>query len=311
MSSARVTLLADRGRLVGMGHAMRLNTLAAALTAEGLQPRFLLCGEPGPWDEMLGDNGSWVVETADISSPQIVERVVTTDPSVVVIDSYAISKESVAGLERTGVRVVLIDDNGEHSGFESSVIVNPNPHGRSIAYRPVSGQRLLVGADWILIRPDVVAASSHRSGPGTGWVVAIGGTDPRGLVEQIRQLLPDGEPVVVAPTSGGPLRPEELSGALSRARGAVVAAGSTAWEAVFLSVPTVAVVTADNQELVGRSLREDFGVDVVDAREEGWEELLAHAIAGLDPIDLSSPSGIDGRGAQRLSGVIRGLTEAR
>jgi spore coat polysaccharide biosynthesis predicted glycosyltransferase SpsG len=229
----------------------------------------------------------------------------------VVIDSYSISREVIASLEASGARVVLIDDNGEHSGFPSSVIVNPNPHGRTIDYRSVAGQRVFTGAEWILIRPDVLAASSDRSSPATGWVIAIGGTDPGGLVEQVRRLLPVNESVVVAPTPVGPLPPSELSGALSRARGAVIAAGSTAWEALFLATPTVVVVTADNQELVGRSLRDDFGVDVVDARVEGWEEFLACAITGLGQSEPPVRPQIDGRGAERLSGVIRELLEGR
>ncbi|MGA1077185.1 MAG: hypothetical protein ACO307_18980, partial [Ilumatobacteraceae bacterium] len=205
-----------------MGHAMRLNTLASALMADAFRPRFLLCGESGPWDEMLRATESWVAETVDIDSPQIVDRVLSTEPSVVVIDSYSISREAIASLEASGARVVLIDDNGEHSGFPSSVIVNPNPHGRTIDYRPVAGQCVFTGAEWILIRPDVLEASSDRSSPATGWVIAIGGTDPGGLVEQVRRLLPANESVVVAPTPVGPLPPSELSGALSRARGAVI-----------------------------------------------------------------------------------------
>lgn len=294
-----------------MGHAMRLNTLASALMADAFRPRFLLCGEPGPWDEMLRATDSWVAETVDIDSPQIVDRVLSTAPSVVVIDSYSISREAIASLEASGARVVLIDDNGEHSGFPSSVIVNPNPHGRTIDYGPVAGQRVFTGAEWILIRPDVLEAFSDRSSPATGWVIAIGGTDPGGLVEQVRRILPANESVVVAPTPVGPLPPSELSGALAWARGAVIAAGSTAWEALFLGTPMVAVVTADNQELVGGSLRDDFGVDVVDARVEGWEKCLAQAIAGLGQSESPVRPPIDGRGSERLSGVVRQLLEGR
>ena len=311
MTTGGITLLGDRGRSIGMGHAMRLNTLASALMADSLHPQFLLCGEPGPWDEMLRATDSWVAETVDIASPQIVDRVLSTSPGVVVIDSYSISREAIASLEASGARVVLIDDNGEHSGFPSSVIVNPNPHGRTIDYRPIAGQHVFTGAEWILIRPDVLAVSSDRNIPATGWVIAIGGTDPGGLVEQVRRLLPVNESVVVAPTPVGPLPPPELSGALSRARGAVIAAGSTAWEALFLGTPIVAVVTADNQELVGGSLRDDFGVDVVDARVEGWEKCLAQAIAGLGQSESPSRRPVDGRGAERLSGVIRELLEGR
>ena len=294
-----------------MGHAMRLNTLASVLMADAFRPRFLLCGESGPWDEMLRATDSWVAETVDIASPQVVERVLSTDPSVVVIDSYSIPRDAIASLEGSGARVILIDDNGEHSGFPSSVIVNPNPHGRTIDYRPIAGQRVFTGAEWTLIRPDVLAASSDRSSPATGWVIAIGGTDPGGLVEQVRRLLPVNEPVVVAPTPVGPLSPSELSGALSRARGAVIAAGSTAWEALFLGTPMVAVVTADNQDLVGGSLRDDFGVDVVDARVEGWEKFLAQAITGLGQSESPVRPPTDGRGAERLRGVIRQLLEGR
>jgi len=63
--------------------------------------------------------------------------------------------------------------------------------------------------------------------------------------------------------------------------------------------------------LVGRSLRDDFGVDVVDARVEGWEEFLACAITGLGQSEPPVRPQIDGRGAERLSGVIRELLEGR
>jgi spore coat polysaccharide biosynthesis predicted glycosyltransferase SpsG len=213
--------------------------------------------------------------------------------------------------EAAGARVVLIDDNGEHGGFPSSIIVNPNGHGADIAYPSVANQRIVAGIEWILIRPDVVALASQRDGPRSGWVVAIGGTDPQGLVAQVCEFLPSGEPVVAAPSARGPLPPSDLAGALAAARGAVIAAGSTVWEAVFLGTPIVAVVTADNQKLVGMSLRQEFGIPVVDIRVDGWRERLAHSIIDLGESNLSAPCPIDGRGAERLSGLIQEFAQRR
>jgi spore coat polysaccharide biosynthesis predicted glycosyltransferase SpsG len=310
MTRPRVTLLGDRGRSVGMGHAMRLRTVAAAVDAEGCDCKLLLCGESGPWDAILGAS-SWESGPADISHPSVVDRVLSDDPSVVVVDSYAIPRDSVARFEAAGARVVLIDDNGEHGGFPSSIIVNPNAHGADIAYPSVANQRIVAGIEWILIRPDVLALASQRDGPRSGWVVAIGGTDPQGLVAQVCELLPSGEPVVAAPSARGPLPPSDLAGALAGARGAVIAAGSTVWEAVFLGTPIVAVVTADNQKLVGMSLRQEFGIPVVDIRVDGWRERLAHSIIDLGESNLSAPCPIDGRGAERLSGLIQEFAQRR
>jgi hypothetical protein len=83
------------------------------------------------------------------------------------------------------------------------------------------------------------------------------------------------------------------------------------WEAVFLGTPIVAVVTADNQKLVGMSLRQEFGIPVVDIRVDGWRERLAHSIIDLGESNLSAPCPIDGRGAERLSGLIQEFAQRR
>ena len=308
MNQPVVTLLGDRSRRVGIGHAMRLTTVALALEAVGAQTNLLLTGETGEWDALIDATGvGWQSEPGDVNDPAVMERALDADPSVVVIDSYSISSQSVETIENSGSRVVLIDDNGEHRGFPCSLIVNPNAHGDQVDYGSIPGQRILSGIPWILIRPEVIEVLRGERVGRSGWVVAIGGTDPRDLAGQVAELLPPGESVSTVPGPDGPVGPQEFARRLAEAGSGVIAAGSTVWEAVFLGVPLVAVITETNQERVGQVLAERFGFEVVDLRTDDWVEGLGGAIRRLPVGDTALTGLIDGHGAARLAEEILNL----
>jgi UDP-2,4-diacetamido-2,4,6-trideoxy-beta-L-altropyranose hydrolase len=162
---------------------------------------------------------------------------------------------------------VVIDDTGALDGSAFDLLLNQNPYASETMYPESSPNRLLLGLDYALIRPEVarLIGASKSSGQSLEVVVALGGTDVAGLGPALCDALTSIDGVSVSLASGFStlsstsqqaasedravtLVPSvNLPEVLARSDLAVVAAGSIVWEAATLGVPMIAVVVADNQ----------------------------------------------------------------
>lgn len=313
--AARIILLADAGPVIGVGHVMRSLSVGAELRRRGAEPLLL----------SRDLNDALVRRAAELGVPSFRRQCSLDDrrlpaevrgyePELIVRDGYMFSAEVVYGLDQLGVPSLVIDDNREAPLGQPTALLNQNLHARKSDYADLSRTRLMLGSRWCLIREEVrqllraVSDSSDRS-----VVISTGGSDPLGVRKAVADCIGDlGVRVVEA--SG--LMAEKPNGSgfeclLAEATIAVIAAGTSLWEAAYLGTPSIALVTARNQEALAREGEKAGICRAVDIRSGLDTGLLRRAVADLlasekdqRSMSLAGRALIDGEGVRRVGDLL-------
>ena len=313
-------IVCDSNREYGSGHVMRSITLGISLQKVGFKVALVCFEIPEALIERAEGFGLQVLkrnaQQAEIAiATEVIES--TNPGDVVVFDGYYFDRQAIDEVYRSKRFVVVIDDNGDLAECTASLILNQNLHAKEEMYgRNSSCPKLLLGCDWALIRPEVVAArESQNLRERQGIFIAMGGTDPLGRTPEIssRLLKLTGLKVVAAGGFLGQssLSPSEMANEMALAQIGVIACGTTTWEALCLGLPLVGVVVADNQIQVARSLQENNLGDSIDCRNEVDIESILNATTALlknslrsEEISERARALVDGRGAQRVASAI-------
>ena len=267
-------LRADASDLIGVGHVMRSLALGEALLDAGFDVVLASVDLPAGMREEARRCGITVVDLQ--CEPFGSDDAIATlalNGAVLVIDGYLFEREFFAELENRATNFVVIDDNVETKALSPSVVINQNPHATVEMYGHMLGKpQLLLGLQYALLRREVREARKQLINPVAGKVfVAMGGSDFLQLTEPIVRALKDLDIelcVAVGPTNSQRQRIEEVVRSIPRARViaqvdyitelassslAILAAGSSLWEAAVLGVPSIGLIVADNQK--GASIR--------------------------------------------------------
>jgi spore coat polysaccharide biosynthesis predicted glycosyltransferase SpsG len=248
---------------------------------------------------------------------------VQINPDLVVIDGYSFAQEFFDEIDQHDIRYVVIDDNGELAPPKCQLLINQNPHADRDLYPGISTDRLLLGSNFALIREEVRRSldfpTSRSCGIRPSVLVAIGGTDPKGLGEKIACRLSITSNVEVwaatAGTGSGVRQaPPDIAKLLSTVTLAVLGGGSSLWEACFLGTPTVAVVVADNQLPSAGSASETGATFAIDCRLSCDLDEICSAVARLlsdcDAMNEMIAIGkalVDGNGAIRVANAVQAV----
>ena len=269
MVNRKVALLrADASLSIGVGHVMRSISLGEALVEEGFRVELVSFNLAHGLREIATSYGMTVVELGcQPLGRQDAEFVLERSADFYVIDGYEFSLEFFVVLESRFVKFAVIDDNVETKALSPTLVINQNPHAVATMYAHLAGgPKLLLGLQYALIRREVreYAKTNQRVSDGSVFV-AMGGSDFLGLTAPlVRELAQLGRVVRVAVGHTNPRRAEvtataaEFSNVVlidqsqyvaswAKADVAVLAAGSSLWEAAALGVPTLALIVADNQ----------------------------------------------------------------
>ena len=310
-------IVCDSNREYGSGHVMRSITLGISLQKVGLKVALVCFEIPEALIERAESFGLRVLKRkahqAEIAvAAEVIE---STDPGdVIVFDGYYFDQQAITEVHRSERFVVVIDDNGDLAECVSSLILNQNLHANEEMYRRNgSSPKLLLGCEWALIRPEVLAArESQNLQERQGIFIAMGGTDPLGITPEIssRLIKQTGIKVVAAGGFLGQtsLNPTEMAAEMAHSQIGVIACGTTTWEALCLGLPLVGVVVADNQIQVAHSLKKNNLGDFIDCRKEVDIESILNATTVLlqdksrsEEISLRARALVDGKGAQRVA----------
>ena len=178
-------------------------------------------------------------------------------------------------LDDASVAYAVIDDNGETAADAPVLVLNQNPHATEDLYQGMRGEpELLLGLRYALIRPEVTEMAQERPErvPGTVFVAMGGAIPSNSPLRSRRRRQPPESQVLVAVGPAHPSRGavvEEMAGlpnvaiiepdayvrTLASCEVAVLAAGSSLWEAACLGTPTIGVVVAENQRRWCQSAR--------------------------------------------------------
>lgn len=170
----RVVFRVDESSQIGMGHMSRCRALADALVRKGAEVSFYCRGVHHANREALQKIGVTVVDLMDE------QTFLNQDwrSCIVVIDGYHFDRDFWQRLIAAGVsRTVCIDDFRAIPYFADIVICyNEGVSPEQFDLAPHT--RLFLGARYLLLRPEILAASqlANRTAPRRSLMIAAGGT---------------------------------------------------------------------------------------------------------------------------------------
>jgi UDP-2,4-diacetamido-2,4,6-trideoxy-beta-L-altropyranose hydrolase len=291
-------LRADASSLIGVGHVMRSLALGEALLDVGFDVMLATVGLPAGMREEAHKCGITVVDLQCVPfGAADALATLSLNGAVLVIDGYKFEREFFEILENQATHFAVIDDNVETKALAPSVVINQNPHACSEMYAHLFGSpKLLLGLQFALLRQEVREAAKLRAVQvDTKVFVAMGGSDFLHLTSPIVDRLKNLDIeicVAVGPTNNQRQQIEESVKLIPRARVirqadyvnelassslAILAAGSSLWEAAALGVPSIGLIVADNQVNLARASQESGFSVVFDVRAKfSMEEIIRH-----------------------------------
>ena len=317
MTNKHILLVCDADRFRGSGHVMRMITLGSTLIELGVS--VTLCAQTIP-DSLRKLAVSRLISVVPRTTPQhddeLGQSLPTGDWQAVVFDGYKFASATFSELHQSGHRVIVIDDNGDHSNAACSMIVNPNLHADASMYEAnESCSQYLLGASFALIRKDIRTQQIPDFEERNGIFLGVGGTDPLDLSSRLSSALRKhcdwdlrrAQGVLNSAISAT----SEMGLLLSHSRIGLIAFGTTTWEALHLGLPIIGVIVADNQVLVAESVQKANLADVFDCRSSvNTDEIVVTMTQRYGNTELlmeRSSLGqqlVDGKGARRVAEAI-------
>jgi UDP-2,4-diacetamido-2,4,6-trideoxy-beta-L-altropyranose hydrolase len=335
----------DANAEIGVGHAMRCLALGEACLLAGGRADFV-SAFPTPALERralergIGFQCLSTVPGSEDDARKLIELAQQRSNPVVVIDGYVFGYPYQHAVKRAGLRLLCIDDYGHAGRYCADIILNQNLWATEQMYRRREpGTQLLLGSKYVLLRREfLVACLRDREIPALAAkiLVTLGGGDAHNvtlkIVEALTLLGMEGMTAIVVAgltnSHAGLLRSvidglrlpikllddtDSMAELMAWADLAVAAAGSTCWELAVMGVPTLAVVTAENQQpcvdaLGGMGIVRSLGnyqtLDV--ARVASAIGALAGSLEERRSMSLRSRELVDGQGAQNVISVLGG-----
>ena len=269
MVNRKVAVLrADASSSIGVGHVMRSLSLGEALIDEGFGVELVSCGLAPSLQSLATSCGIEVVEPSCAPrSSEDAQFVLERNAAIVVVDGYEFSRDFFAALEASNTTFAVIDDNAETKAQSPNAVINQNPHASESLYAHMQGTpKLLLGLQYAMVRKEVREVAAMHLPTREGEVfVAMGGADFLGLTAPIVEALVEtGLQIRVAVGHANTQREhvqkladqhghvtlieqQDYVSSLASAHVAVLAAGSSLWEACAVGTPSIGLVVADNQ----------------------------------------------------------------
>lgn len=332
MGNRRLTIRADAGVTMGVGHVMRMLALGQAWQDQGGSVR--LVGDAGPLESLLQRNGVTVVSTAGMSCGQSLDALLgNSGPGEwVVLDGYHFDTDYQSAVRRAGRKVLVLDDMNDRGEYHADALLNQNADAHGYDYRVNDDATVLAGPSFALLRKEFrLAERVGKTIPQRAEkiMITLGGGDSSNMVEDILLALAEIDaPAMQVKAVLGAVNPhwesvsrlveglpfrcellravEDMTGLMQWADLAVSAAGSTCWELCYFGVPMILVIAADNQAGNGFALAESGAAEVLAPGSDRAR------LAGLvrDVVEDAKRRGsmaengwnlVDGKGAERVA----------
>ncbi len=320
-------LRADASDFIGVGHVMRSLALGEALLDAGFDVVLPSVDLPAGMREEAHKCGITVVDLqCEPFGSDDALATLSFNGAVLVIDGYKFEREFFEILENRATHFAVIDDNVETKALAPSVVINQNPHATAEMYAHLSGNpKLLLGLQYALLRREVREAAKQTKSTIVGKVfVAMGGSDFLKLTSPIVDGLKDLDIaicVAIGPTNGQRQQIEKTVKSIPRARVilqanyitelassslAILAAGSSLWEAAALGVPSIGLIVADNQMNAAQAFLNDGLLDAIDCREGVQFEQITESVV-MNLVHAQKNSAHHGVIGQGVENIIREL----
>ena len=326
MVNRKVAVLrADASSSIGVGHVMRSLSLGEALIDEGFGVELVSCGLAPSLQSLATSCGIEVVEhSCAPRSSEDAQFVLERNAAIVVVDGYEFSRDFFAVLEASNTTFAVIDDNAETKAQSPDAVINQNPHASESLYAHMQGTpKLLLGLQYAMVRKEVREVAAMHLPTREGEVfVAMGGADFLGLTAPIVEALVEtGLQIRVAVGHANTQREhvqkladkhghvtlieqQDYVSSLASAHVAVLAAGSSLWEACAVGTPSIGLVVADNQIASANAAAKLGFTRVIDCRKSFSVEAVKREI---EACILGGTSAM--RGAALSVGIANGASK--
>lgn len=312
-------------------HFVCRDHLGRGFLCEGISEHILDPGVEILETSQLADYSQWLGVTAYEDLGQTLEVIDSIGPvDVFVSDHYSLNGDYH---KRVPAKIHLAFDDLANSSFYCDFLLNQNPNMTEKSYEDFadSSAELLLGPEFAplaqkfpLNRPD-----SFRNLTSVKTVgVYLGGSDPTGetlkIVRAFRQIKPDfclnillskkhstwgevssiAEEMDTVKLSGFQ---EDMCQFWLENDVVIGAVGVSSWERACLGIPSLIVISADNQKAVAENLhinKQNFLVgNGRDLTEKNWQSILQQRFSDLNLLNQLAENSFqltDGRGAQRV-----------
>ncbi len=263
--------------------------------------------------------------------------------ALLVVDHYGRGAAFERKCRSWATTILAIDDLADRQHC-ADILVDQTYGREESDYRPLTGSdcRLLLGARFALLRPQFQAkrgralAKRRNSAPPRRLLISLGATDSTGVTRLALQAAVEASPMLTVDVVVGTYAPHlseilqmaasmgpsvsvhrsvgDMASLMADADLSIGACGSTSWERCCLGLPTLAVITADNQRLIARNLAAAGAIEIAgDAVELSVDSLAARLAALRNNVSRrkamaeAAASICDGKGIYR---VVAELTRA-
>lgn len=336
LGSKALLVRADASPAIGTGHVMRCLALSKAWQGTGGQVCCLMAENIPALEERLVREGITVTKISAApgslgDSEQTAAEARRLGAAWVVADGYRFLPDYIRKLKTAGLRVLFLDDDGRFDFYPADVVLNQNVSVSSAMYdkrEPIT--RLLLGPEYVLLRPEFLAEPRNREYPATvrKVLVTMGGSDPENVTRKVllallqtetnfeaRIVVGSGNPrqdelqVLAAQRAGFQLEksPVNMAPLMRSADLAISGAGSTCWELAYLGLPAIVIALSQDQQGIASGLAEhEVAVSLgwhANLSEERISEALNSLLGDLARRQAMSERGmklVDGRGAERV-----------
>lgn len=282
MAGDNILFRCDASTAIGSGHVMRCMALAKAWQKVGGRGCFLTAETIAALDARFTDEDfqheRFAVDAGtleDADETNVWAR--RLGARWVVVDGYRFTPDYIRRLKTSGVRVLVFDDHARFDFYEADVVLNQNIDAKAERYKYAASTQLLLGADYILLRPEFLVERPRKeiAGVARTLLITLGGSDSENVTSTVVRALPrlgnEFEATVVVgggsphyeslrtlveglpgKTSPGKIRLvrslANMAPPMREADVAIAAPGGTCWELAFLGVPMILITLSRDQE---------------------------------------------------------------
>ncbi|OGG53127.1 UDP-2,4-diacetamido-2,4,6-trideoxy-beta-L-altropyranose hydrolase [Candidatus Kaiserbacteria bacterium RIFCSPHIGHO2_01_FULL_53_29] len=336
-----ILIRTDASADIGTGHLMRCLAFAQECRKKGHEPLFVLSMET-PLIERLKNEGMTVIRIdAERGSSNDAAKTIAIandhDAQWILTDGYVFDAAYGAALRSAGHRVLMVDDYAHLLAYDCDILLNQNIDATEEMYADKADVALLLGTRYALLRKEFVEYGDRaRKIPdvATNILVTLGGVDPGNATAPILHALDriDTHALTITVLAGSENLHEDalkkiaagskhritllrsvtdMPSLMAEADIAIAAAGSTSWELLFMGLPFITGILAENQAGIAREL----GVRKL-AVNAGWyrdippESLAASILALIENHEArkrmsdAGKATVDGMGAERVLKAI-------
>jgi UDP-2,4-diacetamido-2,4,6-trideoxy-beta-L-altropyranose hydrolase len=349
MTAGHLLIRADANGTIGTGHIMRCLALAEAWCAKGGHALFVSHCESTALKQRIAMTGAEIVELdasaagrggPDVAGYAQLKLEATRRPPKdrwLVVDGYQFSESDYHAFRSIEPRLACIDDFAHLAFYDAAVVVNQNIHARTLVYHCRANAKVLLGSQYVLLRaqflrwknrPLEVASCARKI------LLTLGGSPaPEAAAKILRALRQsDVEDIEVKLLGGfgdatatmflrelsaGGCRIEILGATADVAElmvwadVAIICAGGTLWELLFMGCPTMSFCRNRTQDVVLTILAEQGAVAHLGSLEQICEETVADtfkqfALSKSARLHASRCGReiIDGMGAERVVSTL-------